>query len=249
MTTIQVCIVMFSTYILLMFAAHGHSSDILYRALTHLGNLFGSYQVGIYLPLMMWLVQMVLTAHITVNSVWERWLYTAVVVSIYGISHVMFTYSTAKAFPRAMWAWLSITCPWLMFDSRTRADVARADPLYLAGMAKGVMEGKDADQDGKVDTGHHSPTPEEQHLAAWLDKALPDLSESSTQRALLIRALASEDLTLCRLTDAARLAGGFRVLMDMFQLTQDDNGVQLSRGEQLALATAVMKEAKTNSEM
>ena len=82
-----------------MFACHGHSPDILYRALTHLGNLFGSFQVGIYLPLMMWLVQMALIAHITVSSVWERWLYTAVVVVIYGISHVMFTYSTTKAFP------------------------------------------------------------------------------------------------------------------------------------------------------
>jgi hypothetical protein len=118
--TIQVCIVMSSTYLLLFVAAHGHTSDIMYRALAHLGALFGSLQVGLYIPLMLWLILMVLSAHIHFSSSWVRWACTGVVISIYFVFHLLFTYSAARAFPRAMWGWLSITCPWLICDARVR---------------------------------------------------------------------------------------------------------------------------------
>ena len=44
--TTQICVVMFSTYCLLMVAAHAHTPAMLYRALPHSGFLFGRTAVG-----------------------------------------------------------------------------------------------------------------------------------------------------------------------------------------------------------
>ena len=56
--TTQICVVMFSTYCLLMVAAHAHTPAMLYRALPHSGFLFGAFQVGNYQPLLIWLTKM-----------------------------------------------------------------------------------------------------------------------------------------------------------------------------------------------
>lgn len=196
-------------------------SDIIYRALAHLGTLFGTFQVGIFIPLILWLAMMILSAHITFKSFYARWVCTGIVIVIYSIFHLMFTYYTTRAFPRAMWGWLGLTGPWLFFDSRVKSDVARSSHLYLAGAQKGVLAGKDEDHDGHVDTsGHHEQTAEEKALAGWVDQSLPELTHRSekTRRKLLFHALLTEGLTLVRLREAAKLPGGFRVLMDMLEV-------------------------------
>jgi hypothetical protein len=241
LVTTQCCIVMFSTYVLLMFTAHGHSPDIIYRAIARLSSLLGCFQLGIYVPLVLWLITMVLSAHISMSNAWERWACTGVVITVYFIFHMMFVYATTNAFPRGMWGWLGLTAPWLYFSRRLESDVARMCPLYLAGAEKGVLEGKDTNCDGKIeDASEHTLSPEEQTLMAWVDTVLPEKKEQGIQRALLIRALVNEGLTLSRLTAAGRLPGGFSVLMSMLELTQEEGGAELNRGERLALATAVM---------
>jgi len=243
MVAIQVSIVMFSTYVLLMFAAHGHSPDVIYRGLAHLGTLIGSFQVGIYLPLLLWLVQVVLLAHIHLESAWERWTCTALVAVSYAAFHVLFSYSSTSAFPRGMWGWLSITIPWLMFQDRVRSDVSRADGMYLASMEEAVMQGmSNTKLDGKAGPGDQV-SPEEQQLTEWLDRVLPELGGHSMQRSLLIRALVNQDIELPALIKAGRISGGFRVLLEMLSFSLEEDGLELSRGDRLRLATAVMEEA------
>ena len=55
------------------------------------------------------------------------------------------------------------------------------DPLYLVGIDH-VLEVKDADRDGVVDTPHDGPTSDEEQLMAFVDKALPELHGHGTQR-------------------------------------------------------------------
>ena len=61
-------------------------------------------------------------------------------------------------------------------------------------------------------------------------------SSHQLRRSLLIRALLAEGLTLPRLTEAAKMPSGFHVLIDMLEMSQEERGVELSRGERLALA-------------
>ena len=68
----QICVVMFSTYCLLMVAAHAHTPAMLYRALPHSGFLFGAFQVGNYQPLLLWLTKMVLGGVGTTSRRWRE---------------------------------------------------------------------------------------------------------------------------------------------------------------------------------
>jgi hypothetical protein len=245
MVAIQICVVMFSTYMLLMLAAHGHSPDVVYRATAHWGNLLGLCQFCIYLPLLLWLIQIVLLAHINLATALERWISTAMVAAVYCAFHLMFGYNCTRAFPRGMWGWAVVTVPWLLFEGRAKADVRRLDMMYRAGMDEGLMHGMD--RASMADGGAGEPStecsPEESQLSAWLDRAIPDLASHSVQRSLLIRALTNQDLDLPALVKAGGLPGGFGVVIEAFRLTLEDDGVELSRGDRLRLATAVMEEA------
>jgi len=246
MVAIQVCIVMFSTYVLLMLAAHAHSPDVIYRALAHLGNLIGSFQFGIYLPLLIWLVQIVLIAHINLGTSVERWTCTALVAVIYLIFHMEFSYSTARAFPRGMWGWLFATAPWLIFQKRVRSDLGRMDGMYSAGMEEAVMQGIDrtkALHEMAGEGGEVTCSPEEQKVTEWLLRTLPELSSESIQRSLLIRAMVNQGLHLPTLIKTAKIPGGFRILVDVFSFSLEEDGLELSRGDRLRLATAVMEDA------
>jgi hypothetical protein len=92
------------------------------------------------------------------------------------------------------------------------------------------------------DWGAQLPSPNELSLAAWMDRALPELavgasvamdpgpsgahegnisynSAHNIRRATLMRALVTDSLTMDRLLSAAGLPGGFAVLMDMLQVS------------------------------
>ena len=239
MVAIQICVVMFSTYMLLMLAAHGHSPDVVYRATAHWGNLLGLCQLAIYLPLLLWLIQIVLLAHINLATALERWISTALVIAVYSLFHVMFSYNCTRAFPRGMWGWGVLTAPWLLFQERTKADVRRLDMMYRAGMDEGLMHG----MDGGAVEGTAECSPKESQLSAWLDHVIPDLATHTVQRSLLIRSLTNQDLDLPALVKAGGLPGGFGVVIEAFSMTLEDDGVELSRGDRLRLATAVMEEA------
>merc|ERR1719401_2557677 len=66
--TTQTCVFMFSTYLLMMLHAHGHSPEVVYRALAYSGYLIGACQLGVYLPLLFWLLMMIISAHLTFDN-------------------------------------------------------------------------------------------------------------------------------------------------------------------------------------
>ena len=66
--------------------------------------------------------------------------------------------------------------------------------------------------------------------------ALPDLVDP--RRGLVVRAMAVEGLTVPRIVAAAKQSGGYAALLQTLEL--GSRGVELTRGERLALATAAM---------
>ena len=58
------------------------------------------------------------------------------------------------------------------------------------------------------------------------------------RRGLVVRAMAVEGLTVPRIRAAARQSGGYAALLTTLEL--GSRGVELTRGERLALATAAM---------
>lgn len=241
----EIVVVMFSTYMLFCFYGHGHSPELNYRAIAHGGLILGACQMAIYVPLLLWLLLLVISAHIHL-CFWLRWACTAAVFIIYMTGQMMFAYWAIRAFPRSMWSWLGIVAPWLFFNRRAQKDVERFHGTYLAAAASGVLAGKDEDQDGVVDDApQNADSPEHQAMTAWIDKALPHCyaSAQGVRRAILVETLMAEGLTLPRLSEAAKLPGGFRVLMEILDFSQHERAVDLTRGERLALATAAMKDA------
>lgn len=240
--TTQICVVMFSTYMLFLLYAHAHSPEVIYRFLAYGGPLIGACQLAVYMPLLCWLLTLVIAAHINFD-VHLRWVCTAAVAAIYTVFHFMFAYCGVRAFPRGMWPWLGLTAPWLWCSSRVKTDVENFSNMYMAAAASGVLAGKDADQDGVVDGIREAASPEHAELLAWIDRALPpeQTEHARARRALLVQALVEEGLTLTRLIEAVKLPGGFKVLLEMLDLSQNDSGVHMTRGERLALATAAMK--------
>ena len=234
--TTQICVVMFSTYCLLMVAAHAHTPAMLYRALPHSGFLFGAFQVGNYQPLLLWLTKMVLGAHIHMATAWAKWACTATVIAIYLFFHVTFGLSSSRAWPRGYWGWAGLTLPYLFFNDRFRRDVVANSSLYFAAAEQGVLAGKDEDHDGSVDRGPREVSPAEQELAAFVTAALPDLVDP--RRGLVVRAMAIEGLTVPRIVAAAKQSGGYAALLQTLEL--GSRGVELTRGERLALATAAI---------
>lgn len=236
----QICAVMFSTYMLLLLYAHGHSPEMVYRALVYGGTLIGALELAVYMPLILWLTIIVLSAHIYF-SFWLRWICTAAIAIIYLLFHFLFAYYGIRGFPRGMWGWCAVTVPWFFCSSRVKTDVEKYADMYMAATASGVLAGKDEDKDGVVDD---LQAPAEAELLAWIDKTLRQPGAQSVRRALLVRALIAEDLTLARIIKAAKQPGGFKVLVEMFSLArEEERGVQLTHGECLALATAAMEEA------
>ena len=142
----------YSTYVLFMVSVHAPTSNALYRALSHSGVMFGLMQFGVYIPLLLWLVNLALAAHMHLG-VALGWICTVIVAGIYSAAHLVFVYTTVRGFPRGMWGWLGITAPWLYFSDRVKRDVSAADEMFLMSADKGVLAGKDEDHDGKVDRG------------------------------------------------------------------------------------------------
>jgi hypothetical protein len=68
--TTQICVVMFSTYILFMLAVHAHSPAQVYRALAHSGAMFGVCQIAIYLPLLLWCVMLIISGECMSRVFW-----------------------------------------------------------------------------------------------------------------------------------------------------------------------------------
>jgi len=237
--TNQICVVMFSTYMLFMLVAHGHTPEIVYRSITYGSTLIGASMLAVYIPLLVWLFMMVLTAHIFF-SFWAAWTCTGVVAVIYGAFHMIFGNWGVRAFPRGFWSWVAVTTPWAYCSSRARSDVARFANLYQATAASGALAGMGGDNDGTVDGERAEPTPQEAELLAVVDAALPQLGEAAAgaRRTQLLRALTAEGLTRERLTKVAKMENGFRVLMDLFDFDSDERGVQLTKGERVALALA-----------
>ena len=66
--------------------------------------------------------------------------------------------------------------------------------------------------------------------------ALPDLVDP--RRGLVVRAMAIEGLTVPRISAAAKHSGGYAALLQTLEL--GSRGVELTRGERLALATAAI---------
>lgn len=240
----QICVVMYSTYMLLVLYAHGHSPEMVYRALVYAGTLIGCLELAIYMPLLMWLSLIIISAHIHF-TLWVRWICTAAIAIIYLVFHAMFAYYGIRGFPRGMWGWLAATAPFFYCSSRVKTDVEKFSNMYMAAAASGVLAGKDEDHDGIVDDLQASSEPEKRELHAWIDGVLRQPGTQGVRRALLVHALMAEDLTLTRLIKAAKQPGGFKVLMEMFSMArEEERGVQLTRGECLALATAAMEEAE-----
>ena len=255
--TTQICVVMFSTYCLLMVAAHAHTPAMLYRALPHSGFLFGAFQVGNYQPLLLWLTKtvlgcverrvdgvgrlaliptQVLGAHIHMATAWAKWACTATVIAIYLFFHVTFGLSSSRAWPRGYWGWAGLTLPYLFFNDRFRRDVVANSSLYFSAAEQGVLAGKDEDHDGSVDRGPREVSPAERELATFVAAALPDLVDP--RRGLVVRAMAIEGLTVPRIRAAAKHSGGYAALLQTLEL--GSRGVELTRGERLALATAAI---------
>ncbi|KAH8076897.1 hypothetical protein JL720_10194 [Aureococcus anophagefferens] len=97
----KICVVMFSTYMLFLVYCHGHSPSAIYRALVHSQTLIGACMLGVYFPLLLWLGMIVIASQIYF-AFWPKWLCTFAVPLVYAAFHFLFTYSYARAFPRAM---------------------------------------------------------------------------------------------------------------------------------------------------
>ena len=178
----------------------------------------------------------VLGAHIHMATAWAKWACTATVIAIYIFFHVTFGLSSSKAWPRGYWGWAGLTLPYLFFNDRFRRDVVANSSLYFAAAEQGVLAGKDEDHDGSVDRGPREVSPAERELATFVAAALPDLVDP--RRGLVVRAMTIEGLTVPRIRAAAKHSGGYAALLQTLEL--GSRGVELTRGERLALATAAM---------
>ena len=179
---------------------------------------------------------MVLGAHIHMATAWAKWACTGTVIAIYLFFHVTFGLSSSRAWPRGYWGWAGLTLPYLFWNDRFRRDVVANSSLYFAAAEQGVLAGKDEDHDGSVDRGPREVSPAEQELATFVAAALPDLVDP--RRGLVVRAMAIEGLTVPRIRAAAKQSGGYAALLTTLEL--GSRGVELTRGERLALATAAI---------
>ena len=108
--------------------------------------------------------------------------------------------------------------------------------LYFSAAEQGVLAGKDEDHDGSVDRGPREVSPAERELTTFVAAALPDLADP--RRGTVVRAMAVEGLTVPRIRAAAKQSGGYAALLTTLEL--GSRGVELTRGERLALATAAI---------
>ncbi|KAH8091875.1 hypothetical protein JL720_5447 [Aureococcus anophagefferens] len=177
----QICVVMFSTYMLFLVYCHGHSPSAIYRALVHSQTLIGACMLGVYFPLLLWLGMIVIASQIASRS-------GPVALHVRraprrGVPFPLHLQLRARVPARDV-GWHAVTAPWLFWSGRVRADVERND---AARGGAGRARGKDDDHDG--------------------------------------------------------VPGGFAVVMGLLDFSQAGSGIELFRGERLALATALMKEA------
>ena len=147
--------------------------------------------------------------------------------------------------PASAFGWMAIVVPWRAFDSRLRADSRRVGKVQVDEAASGALQGLvDADRDvaGAGECAETcEPSVAEKEAASWVASAIPELGDARASK--LTGALVSEGLTPARLKAFARLrsADATTALIHVLDFAE----VSLSRGERLAIATAVLSEAES----
>lgn len=234
--SIQLCVVLYSTFTLYILISTAHSPTATYRSLAHMTRFLGFCEFMTFVPAMGSFALIVLACHLHCSRVTTYIVLGVVSAGVLGFQ-LVFNHMCLYAFPYNSWCWSSVFggAYWLWPGSERRA---RAHgELLVAQASEGVLGGLDEDGDYVVDGDDTEPgaaaASAEAELATWVAGVLV---LTPTQRGLLARGLHAAGLTRARMVEAAQHTGGFQTLCEM--LASSD--LRLRPGERLALASAAM---------
>mmetsp|Transcript_28096 Transcript_28096/g.53519 ORF Transcript_28096/g.53519 Transcript_28096/m.53519 type:complete len:401 (+) Transcript_28096:421-1623(+) len=239
--TIQICNVVFSAYVLIMLAGSSSNPSLIYRSLSHSGPCFAIFQINTYVPNFMLLAMMVIM-NILRCRLWARWIAVMGIVVVYAIIHFVSMQGFARMFPASQSYWAFLTAPWNYLSPRFVSDARRNGAALLLQAETALATHLDSDGIEALRFAGISDKSkvlevrarEGRELSGFLKAVLPRLSDD--RRNHLAGAFIREELTLTTLVGAAKAPGAFMAVVDQINL----EGLELLRGERLALVTALI---------
>ena len=238
---VQACVACYSSYALMVLYGIGNRPELVYRYITHFHLHFSLCEFGTYLPGLTFIGIVPLQAFLNCTGIF-RWVAQGVVVVAYLVYHVTFAENIGYASPSSLFGWIFIVAPYkLPFIGRLRADAKRIGKVQMDAAATGVLLGKDRTQDMIIDDESvaevREASAEEKVVASWAADAVPELAGVRAEK--LGRVLVAQGLTPERLQAFARLRSA-----DAMAMLSVLEKVEMTKGERLALATAVLRQAE-----
>ena len=232
---VQLCVVLYSTFTLYILTANAPSPSATYRHLMHMARWIGFLEFMTFVPALGSFVLIGLAASLRCgdNAIYVIGVTVAFIVTFQS----WFTYACFFAFPYNSWCWALPAgqgVPWVLPWLRDLAE--RHGELLLEEARDGVLSGLDDDGDYVIDNNDEAKRASD--LEGWVRGALPSHGRCGDTAEELL----SIGLTRDRMVEAARLPGGFQVLIDMLSTQMKGSG--LRPGERLALAAYAMREAE-----
>lgn len=231
---IQLLVCLYSTFTLYILTANAPTPSATYRHLMHMKGWIGFLEFMTFVPALGCFVLIGVAATLRCGD------FAAVVVAAIAAAfvtfQVWFSYLNLFAFPYNSWCWAlpaGACVPWLLPWER---DLAEDHGKLLLNEARdGVLAGLDDDGDYVIENNQEVERARE--LEAWVRGVLP----GHTRCGDVAEELLANGLTHDRLVEAARLPGGFQVLVDMLSAQMKGSG--LRPGDRLAVAAAAMRGA------
>ena len=236
---IQICVVLYSSFIAAMMYTLGSSPTMTYRFLLHIGRIGSLLQCLIFIPNLLAFVMIGLRFHLSapdghVATGAVLW----VAAAFFCVFHGFIGYDMAKAHPASFMQWAGLhgaILPYAYMSKEFQDDAQRLGDLLAGDAQANVLRSLDRDHDGEVDSVDALESDEGRALDAWVTSTLPKFD--AARRGLLVRGLLGEDLGLEELRTAGRLPEGTRLLMELLHL---DGQVQLSHGEKVRLVASLV---------